>query len=182
MCSGGRASPRFFLLGGLALVLLAALNGRAQEIINPGFEKDLTDWLARKDGGMSAAVQVAARSGSYGLRITDNDPGKGSRLESLPIEVVPGRKYEVSFWARTVEGGGGVTVTLGFLDEKQKFLQKKGPLTIARPSAEWQRFTLQARAPDNSVAFVIWIQSLPQETVTMDLDDFEYRELPEATP
>lgn len=159
------------------LWLLIPLGVQAQAVVNGDFEQGLTDWTLRDDRGMSEAMPEAARTGSLGLRITDADPGRGSSAESLAVEAMPGNTYEVSFWARTVSGTGGVQVAVRFFDEKRKSLQKKPRSVVVRPSGQWEQFTVTAKAPENTVAFVVWIHSLNADEVTMDLDDFAVREV-----
>jgi hypothetical protein len=167
---------------GKALVALAAIGfasqALAQQLSNPGFEQDLTDWSQTFDYGMSLALPEAARTGNAGLRITDDKPDKGSGLESLPVEVEAGKKYEVSFWLKTVSGEGGVQVALRFFDEAGKSLQKKFPSVTAGPSVEWKPYSVKAAAPERAVGVTIVIRSLPAGTTTADLDDFEFREIP----
>ncbi len=169
------ALPLIFCVAAFCFAFPAA---RAQTVVNPGFEQELSDWLPRFDFGMSSALAGAARTGAFGLRVTDAHASKGSGLESLAIEAYPGKKYEVSFWARTVSGEGGVAVALRFFDEHGKNLLKKGPSVKFRSSPEWQKFSVTGTAPEFAVAFCIRIQSLAMEMVTADLDDFEVREVP----
>ena len=176
--SEGLASRRFWIrLFFLFVFGLLASGGHAQGILNGDFEQGLTDWSVRDDRGMSEARLEAARSGSLGLRITDEDTAKGSSAESLPAEALAGATYEVSFWARTISGSGEVQVAMRFFDEKRKSLQKKPRSITVKPAGEWEQFTIQSKAPEGSVAFVIWIHSLNADVVTMDLDDFTVREV-----
>lgn len=161
----------------LGALCLLAPSVPAQAILNGDFEQGLTDWSLREDRGMSEAVAEAARSGALGLRITDQNPAKGSSAESLPVEAIPGTTYAVSFWARTISGAGEVQVAMRFFDEKRKSLQKKPKSVTIKPSGQWQQFTVQSKAPEGSVAFVIWIHSLNADVVTLDLDDFTVREV-----
>ncbi len=163
-----------------ACFVLAILAGRAdaQTIANPGFEQDLTDWSTAYERDMSAASSEAAHSGKFGLRVTDSDPKRMSRLESLAIEATPGQKYQVTFWARTVSGDGGVAVSLRFFDEKTKSLSKKPPSISVQKSPEWKQYTVTGLAPAAAVAFSIVIHSIGTENVTADLDDFECKPLP----
>ena len=159
------------------LWLLIPLGAQAQAVVNGDFEQGVTDWSLRDDRGMSEPVPEAARTGSLGLRVTDADPGRGSSAESLAVEAIPGNTYEVSFWARTVSGTGWIQVVVRFFDEKRKSLQKKPRSVVVRPSGQWEQFTVTAKAPENAVAFVVWIHSLNVDEVTMDLDDFTVREV-----
>lgn len=147
-------------------------------MINPGFENDLTDWTPWHDAGMSTAEADAARSGKLGLRIKDESMEKGSGLESLAVEAVPGKTYEVSFWMKTSSGEGTAHVSLRFFDESGKALQKKKPGVSVGPTPDWTQHSVKAAAPERSVGFVVVIQSIAFGVVTASLDDFEVREIP----
>ena len=169
--------PPQFLLFFTTIFLLAPI-ASAQNVANPGFESELSDWATSFDYEMSHARTEAARTGDFGLRVADASPNQGSGLESLPLEATPGQKYEVTFWARTVEGEGGLTVSLRFFDGSEKRLEKKPPSVLIEKSPTWKQFTVSGTAPEESVGFAIRIESVPLQTVTVDLDDFEARILP----
>lgn len=179
---GTRKRPlvRFFFpatfFAGLCLGALRAET--ALDITNPGFEQELSGWSYQFDYDLSRAVAEAARSGSFGVRITDENPTKGGSLESTPLEAIPGGKYEVFFWARTVSGDGSASVALRFLNGDGKALQKEMPRVIVRQTPEWTRFSVTGRAPEDTAAFSIWIRSSPTEMVTVDFDDLECKEVP----
>lgn len=161
-----------FLAAMLFLGMLVVDAG-AQTIVNPGFEQELTEWAPRLDYGMSKTVADAAKTGSFGLRVTDTSDTKSSGLESLAVEAEAGKSYEVSFQSRTISGEGGVMVSLRFFDSEGKSLQKKKPTVVVKGSPEWQRFAVKGKAPEGAVAFGIVIQSIALEQVTADFDDFE---------
>lgn len=163
-----------------ALVLGFSEMAGAQTVANSGFEDELLDWEAKFDYGMSRAEPEAARTGSWGLRVTDEDPGKGSGLRSLPIEAVPGQTYEVSFWARRIAGEGNARVSLRFFNDSESLLQKKPPTVTVEDAADWRQFTVKGAAPEEAVGFFILIESVPLEMGTFDLDDFACREVPAA--
>lgn len=158
-------------------VSLATL--RAEEIPNAGFELDLTDWSQQSDRGMSRATEEAARSGALGLRVTDESETAGSGLFSLPVEVTPGAKYELSCWARGVGGSGGVGVYLRFLDENQKLAKKERNVAIPSESKEWKRYAVTDTAPERAVVAQVWIHSFAKDTPVVDLDDFELKPVSE---
>ncbi len=161
-----------------AAFLAFSLPAMGQTISNPGFEKDLTDWLAIRDSDMSRASAEAAHSGALGLRVKDENPKYNSSLTSLATEATPGQKYEITFWARTLAGEGNVAVSLRFCDEKERPLQKKGPYALVTKTPEWKQYTITGVAPPNSVMLVLWIHSTQVESVTADFDDFTCKVLP----
>lgn len=149
----------------------------AQTVANAGFEDELLDWEAKFDYDMSRADPEAARSGSWGLRVTDGDPRQGSGLRSLPIEASPGQAFEVLFWARRIAGEGQARVSLRFFNGNESLLQKKPPTVTVGEAADWRLFTVKGVAPADAVGFFILIESVPLETGTFDFDDFVCREV-----
>ena len=164
-------------VGVLLLMLGLRQSLEAQTVANPGFEGELRDWEAKFDYDMSRAEAEAARTGNWGLRVTDEDPSQGSGLRSLAIEAIPGRTYEVSFWARQVAGEGALRVSLRFFDGSETQLQKKAPTVTVQEAAQWQPFVVKGKAPEEAVGFFVLIESVPLETGTFDLDDFAAREI-----
>ncbi len=150
----------------------------AQEISNPGFEQDFTDWAVRRDHNMSWVTEEAARTGKAGLRITDDNPEAGSGLFSLPVGVTPGTKYELSCWARGVSGSGKVGVYLRFLNEKEKLVKKEKYVAIPCDAREWKRYAVTDTAPEGAVLAQVWIHSFAKDTPVLDIDDIELQALP----
>jgi len=157
--------------------MLAVSPAFSQTILNPGFEEGLGDWAPRMDRNMSSASAEAAHSGSYGLRIVDQDEKQGSGLLSLTTDAEAGKKYEMSFWFRTVSGEGGVQVALYFVNQDGKPIQKKPPTVVPERSAEWKHVSISAVAPEETTGMFIQIHSMNAGTVTADLDDFELKEV-----
>jgi len=164
----------------IAFSLLALASLSAQEISNPGFELELTDWSLRSDRNMSGTTEEAARSGKVGLRVTDEDATAGSGLFSLPVGVTPGTKYELSCWARGVSGAGGVGVYLRFLNENEKLVKKEKYVAMPCEIKEWKRYSVVDTAPEGAVMAQIWIHSFAKDTPVLDIDDFELKALPAA--
>lgn len=160
------------------LFLLSCSLAHSQTIQNAGFENNLTDWTPKADYGMSSASPEAARTGTLGLRITDERPDKGSWLESLAVEVEGGKKYELSFWLKTVSGEGKIEFSTQFFDEAGKRLLKKSPSLAAAPSAEWKQYTHSVKAPEGAVGFIVVIHSTTSGVTTANVDDFEVIEVP----
>ena len=154
------------------LLLSAGPWAWTQEIANPGFEQELSDWTAKADYDMSRTATEAARTGNFGLRVVDEDPSKGSGLQSLPIAASVGKKTQITFWARTISGEGGVRVSLCFLDENFVRIGKNAPSVLVKNSPEWQEFKISGVAPESAAAFYVQISSMPLEMVTADFDDF----------
>lgn len=162
----------------LAVSFLALASASAQEISNPGFELELTDWTTRADRGMSATADEAARSGKVGLRVIDEDTAGGSSLFSLPVEVTPGTKYEASAWARGVSGTGGVGLYLRFLNDQEKPVKKEKTAVMPAEVKEWKRYTVSDTAPEGAVMAQIWIHSFAKDTPVLDIDDVELKAIP----
>ncbi|MFV0414959.1 MAG: carbohydrate binding domain-containing protein [Chthoniobacterales bacterium] len=146
-------------------------------IINPGFEDDLVDWLTAHDFNMSHVVPEAARSGAFGLRVTDEMPKEGSGLQSLPVPVEGGNTYELSFWMRLVSGEGRVTVWLRLFDERTKSVSKSRIDLKVEPVSEWKRYSVKSKLPEEAVQAAVRITSANKDVLTVDIDDFELREV-----
>lgn len=168
---------RFLRSAACCGLLLAASPAFSQTLLNPGFEEGLSDWAPRMDRNMSSASAEAAHSGSFGLRIVDQDEKQGSGLLSLATDAEAGKKYEVSFWFRTVSGEDGVQVQLYFVNQDGKPIQKKPPTVVPERSAEWKRVSFSAVAPEETTGMFIQIHSMSAGTVTADMDDFELKEI-----
>lgn len=172
------SSPARRLLGtAFCSLIVAASSALSQTLLNPGFEEGLSDWTLRMDRDMSSASAEAAHSGTYGLRIVDQDAQQGSGLLSLTTDAEAGKKYEVSFWFRTVSGDGGVQIALYFVNQDGKPIQKKPPTVVPDRSPEWKRVSLTAVAPEEATGMFIQIHSVNAGIVTADLDDFELKEV-----
>lgn len=162
----------------LAFSLLGFASLCAQEVANPGFELELTDWWTRSDRNMSRTTEEAARSGRLGLRVTDDNDMAGSGLFSLPVEVTPGTRYELSCWARGVSGSGGVGLSIRFLNDKEKVLKKAKSVAMPSEVREWKRYAVLDTAPEGAVQAQIWIHSYAKDKPVLDIDDIEFKAVP----
>lgn len=161
----------------LAGACLAMASAGAQEVVNGGFERDLTDWDTRGDRDMSVVVAEAAHTGQSGVRVTDESEKQGSSVVSLPTEAFPGRQYELSCWGRGVSGTGGVGVYLRFLDEAGKGIGKGKLISVPAEAKEWIRYSVTGAAPEGTVTAVVWIHSFAKDMPVVDLDDFELKDV-----
>lgn len=164
----------------IAMTILGLATLSAQEISNPGFELELNDWTLRSDRNMSGTTEEAARTGKVGLRVTDEDTTAGSGLFSLPVGITPGTKYELSCWAKGVSGSGGVGLYLRFLNEQEKLVKKEKFVAMPSEVKEWKRYFVVDTAPEGAVMAQIWIHSFAKDTPVLDIDDIEFKPLPEA--
>ncbi|HEY1169843.1 MAG TPA: carbohydrate binding domain-containing protein [Verrucomicrobiae bacterium] len=143
--------------------------------VNNGFENNLANWNNSGDGGMSAVNASAKRTGGYGLRVTDTNPSAGSSLYSQAFTVQPGKGYLCRFWAKSVTGSG--------LGVYLKFYNSGGTeilsVSTGVPSnGIWAKYYVEEVSPPGAATAKIWIRAYHADTVTMDLDDFEFGELP----
>jgi hypothetical protein len=149
----------------------AVLN--AQSVLNPGFEEDLTDWDYSRDHDMSLASKEAAHAGAYGLRVNSGQKGLHSWLESTVVPVEPDKTYRLTFWARTISGGGVVVVSTRFYDVNSRPVQKSSPSAAVRQAPEWKQYSITTPVPPNAACFAVIIHSLAGEPVVADFDEFE---------
>lgn len=141
---------------------------------NPGFEGGLDRWTVDStDNGMSAVVAAAARTGTSGLRVTDGSVSGGSSVYSKKFPVTPATAYELTCWARLVQGNG-IGVYLIFYDASQQPILPSDAFAQTIPSyqTDWKRVVVKAVAPANAASVAIWVHSYYATLVTADFDDF----------
>lgn len=145
--------------------------------VNSDFENNLANWNNSGDNNMSAVNGSAKHSGGYGLRVTDGSGSQGSSLYSQAFTVQPGKGYLTRFWARTVSGtNSGLGVYMKFYDASNNELLS---VTTGVPNTStWAKYYVEEVSPPNAATAKIWIHSYGAAVVTVDLDDFEFGELP----
>ncbi|WP_224364706.1 carbohydrate binding domain-containing protein [Hyalangium versicolor] len=141
---------------------------------NPGFESGLTGWDVTNDQGMSSVVAAAAHTGAQGLRVTSVAGSGGSSALSAPFFVQPGKSYRTRFWSRLASGTTGMGVYLKFYNAQGT---EVGSTNRTVSVTAWTSLQLDATAPSNAVTARIWLHSYNANTVTADLDDFEFLRL-----
>jgi len=145
--------------------------------VNANFENALANWDNTGDNSMSAVNGSAKHSGGYGLRVTDNSGSLGSSLYSQAFTVQPGKGYLARFWARTVSGSSsGLGVYLKFYNTSgAEILSVITGLPI---NTNWAKYYVEEVSPPGAATAKIWIHSYGSAIITMDLDDFEFGEVP----
>ena len=105
---------------------MMAIMGRPTQVMaadnvlpNPGFEEGIKDWSIGE--GDSLVTEEAARTGKYGLRVTNNGmKAKGSNASSARFEVTPGLEFSMTFWARADDTSAGIYFM--YLNEKGRMV------------------------------------------------------------
>jgi len=167
----------------IALAFLSQLPTALAEtdlpFVNPGLEEGDTGWRIKENVPMTQVISDAAREGNGGMRVEDADDAEGSSAVSPALEVQPGGKYRVSFWARTrTPGRVGVYVWFYRAQAGELIRQEKTPvLVINQPGGDWQEYSLEVAAPADAVKMALWVHSLGKGTGGADLDDFRVESL-----
>ena len=164
-----------------ALCLFLFSVGLQAALPNPGFEEGLANWQSRDT--MSAAVADAAKSGALGLRVTDNDPAKGSDLLSVRLPVAAGQSITLNFQART--NAAFLGVYLRFENESGQVVKDSSlrhtdgmPAVGVKPGeGGWAPYSLTAAVPAEAVGVAVWIHSWGKGIGVADLDDFSFEGL-----
>lgn len=149
-------------------------------LLNPSFEQQLSGWKKPATEEMSYVVE-AAHSGKYGLRVTDNDEKTGSSLLSERISIILGKRHQLRFWARAVEGEG-VAVYLRFLSPENKVLstQEAGnevKVLIPKKAVTWRQFSIDVPPVEGASKIEVWIHSFSTAVAVADIDDITVIEL-----
>lgn len=161
-----------------ALCLLALSAGLRAALPNPGFEEGLANWQSRDQ--MSAAVADAAKSGAHGLRVTDNDPAKGSDLLSARLPVVAGQNITLSFQARADAAFLGVYLRFETAagrvvkDPALRYTDGMPAVGVKPGDGAWAPYSLTAVVPAEAVSVAAWVHSWGKATGVADLDDFAF--------
>ena len=143
-------------------------------LANPGFEAgNLSGWSNAGDGNMTLINSSAARTGGYGIRVTDSVTTAGSYLLTPTFPVGEGYNYQVDFASRLISGSG-IGVYLIYLDangaEVGRYI-----LGVPTNTTNWTPFTFQMRAPAGAVSAFVQIHSYNASIVTADFDDFSIK-------
>jgi|GEM_PF-764289 len=143
-------------------------------LANTGFETgDLSGWSTAGDNNMTAINANAARTGSYGIRVTDPITTAGSNLQTPDFPVGEGYNYQVDFASRLISGSG-IGVYLIYVDtngaEVGRYI-----LTVPTNTTAWTNFSFQMRAPTGAVAAHLLIHSYIANIVTADFDNFSFK-------
>lgn len=170
---------RAFALASVLVFAAVPLAGQAVSLPDPGFEEGLSRWtVPAEDAGMSEASAEAARTGKFGLKVTDGSEAAGSSVFSRRLPAKAGEGYELAFHAR-VTAGGGVGVYLIFYDKDDKRIDPADRFVRSlRGTSGWRRHVLHAIAPENATKMAVWIHSYGQAKVTAHFDDFALRGVP----
>jgi hypothetical protein len=153
---------------------------RRYRLTNPSFDEGLLGWDSANDAGMSTASAAAAHRGPLGLRVVDTNPAAGSSVHSAYLPVTVGKRYEVRFWSRLVEGEG-IGVYLRFYDARRTLLTtaasgRENRFVIPRNTPELRLFSHQAEAPAEAAFVRIWIHSFSSGRPVADFDEFTFVE------
>jgi len=148
-------------------------------LVNGDFEHALDGWDSAKDNGMSLVSPEAAHNGGFGLRVTDDDPDKGSSLASERFPANPGQVYEARFWAR-IMSGKDTLVYIQFFDNKNKQLTTKESgkqIQIRVIGGQWREYTGRGVAPEGTASTRVWIHTINNGKAIADFDDFTFCEV-----
>lgn len=165
-----------------AIVAIGIAGAEPIPLMNPGFEDGQNGW-AFKDKGMSLVLAEAARSGSQGLRVNDEDIDRGSEVTCARFATEPGKKVTARCWAR-LNDGDGLAIYLRFFKGDGTSLNKMElgneiSVKVSAETREWQKVEVSGTVPEEAIEGEIWIHSYSSSQVKADLDDFE---LEQVTP
>lgn len=157
-----------------AAALLASTTLHANQLTNPGFESEFHEWKVQEKQPVSSVTQEAARSGSSGLHLS----GPGARIESERLEILPGQKATLEFWARATANGLGVVMLVPYGGNKRPILNEKANppvIIVVKKSAEWVPYKVEFPSPEEATSIGVWIRSWSRSKGEADLDDFSLK-------
>lgn len=134
--------------------------------------------------GRAEVLEEAAYRGNYGLRMIDEEQGGRVEVRSrnrLPAQ--PDTTYELSFYARMLEGAG-IHVSMRFHDEEGNRINQElhdpdhtWMQLFEEEATEWQPYRFQTVSPPGSAEILVMIRSNDGSIVTAEFDQFELIEL-----
>jgi hypothetical protein len=145
---------------------------------NPGFEEGTRGWVPGVEdvaGKLSQLSPEAARTGKFGLRVTQPEGGPGSWYQSVPVAVEPAKTYRLQFWARTIKDSGiGVWVQFFDADEQVIKLPNRAQVAVQvnSDSREWTEYHLDVTLPPGAVTLTYTVHAYSKREVKADFDDF----------
>jgi len=155
-----------------------------QLVRNGGFEEGLDGWKLR-DNGMSTLSTEQASSGKASLKVVDAAKNSGSNAVSDLMRVEADAEYELRGQV-LARSGKGVGVYIRLLGRRRGLLQttsaerrKTHVAAGAKPSNQWQPFTLRFRTTLQTRYVQIWLHSYNASLAEAYLDDFELVPVPE---
>ncbi len=170
-----------------AAALAAAASGeRIETVRNSGFEADasaLSPWTGSVwEGKATLAIdREQARSGRQSLRLTGFS--KGLAVVQQRIKYLGGAATRTSvtlegWWRARDVRGTGARVVLRFLDDRGKKAGKDAAPLTAHGTFAWKPFSMKAKVPPGTVAFVAFLELWRSEG-TVWYDDISLKqELP----
>lgn len=145
---------------GLAFSLLAAAALFAEQpavtgnnlIANPSFEDGMSGWNAlwsRDAGAIDVALASGnARTGSMGLGITHTGKADWSFTNAGMTATVPGERYAISGWVKTIKGKGSIQISVVTRDDNGETIEWLfGPAETSQ-SGEWKKLESGFVIPD----------------------------------
>ncbi len=141
-----------------------ATNAQPEKVTNPSFESVIGEFeqsrfawqVNRNESKLEITADgKIAREGNRSLRMTFRGFSKPVLINALQTVVVtPNTRYSLSFWVRTSElrsAGSPMLEVLNGVNDAS--ITRTEP--FANGTEEWQRMTLEFRAPENCVGIVI---------------------------
>lgn len=162
-------------VAGLALSLLTAPAAQAQAVvvINSDFEDGTTQgWAPRADETV-AVTAAGARSGAFGLTVTDRTrTWEGPTLNLLGIAET-GVRYDFSVWVRLATGEAATQLRMSVERQWQgdaNFEQVVGDTTVT--DGGWVRLAGSYTLAHQVDFFTVYIESASSDSVSFHIDDF----------
>ncbi len=159
-----------FALASLALVA----EPKVLPIPNGGFEQKLADWKVEEPVPISSVTDEKAASGTYSLKIVDNDAKAGSSVEATRVPfkglgevAIRGKIFPVS--------GGGLGVYVRQYDAKGELLSGESHVAgLGGADGKWVPFMRTFYTLPDCAELGLWFHSYGAAKVTAYLDDLEF--------
>lgn len=162
----------------------------AEQILNPGFELDLTggaipNWsIDPATAGLLELSAQTVRSGAKSLRFYDSSDTKGLRVFSNKVSVIPGKSYIASAYVNVTSQTHNIVLETYYYDAKGTQVGFKNNLFSSNSLGKnvWTVMRLTSDAPTNAAyARMAFYSGLPSLTEAY-FDDAAFAMVPQIEP
>ena len=155
-------------------------------LTNGDFESDNLvpgDWRVREEKftpNMKIVENTGFVNGAKSLELTQKKDAAATAIESVPLLILPGKTYTLSFWAKA-EGLDKMTVVVDMpsYGKKQEF-QKFYPFAL---NGEWTKYSCKVTFPSDEAVYTLLARRRARVNIFCDnhndgrvlLDQFEFK-------
>jgi hypothetical protein len=167
----------------LAAILLPWLvTAQSLDFPNAGFEQGFEHWtVTENDKGMSSVSSEIVRSGSYALKVLDEDPVDGSWLMGPIIPCAGSAKLIIKGWHYPVSGAGLGLYLRQFDQDGQRIPGEDHVRGLSGSQQRWLPFMVASFLGERTHSVQLYFHSYSHARVHAYIDDLSLERQPYAS-